>query len=491
MLVRKKIEMDQISLINCVESGSGAYGKIYIGTNNDIKYAVKRRYISQREDVPPGCIHLNEIDVMCRMKHPHILHAIYMQRTNPISDNFRSDNVDTTGRYINGVTYRADLMYILTEAALGDLSAISISNNGSMVVNTDNDGIKVKDLLRKYMWQLLTALAYLHEHGYIHRDIKPANILYFNEIEPHIKICDFDMCLPMIDSLETCKAMTPQYTPPEILTQGGNVIYTPKVDIWGAGHVLYHLIAGTPLISSCGRTGNDLDEYILALEKRFLPNGSQIDLSSDQVDTIQNIIDTDLIDINLSINLGDDQVNDLLTHMLDCNPDTRWDAIQCLKHPFFNDMEIPTDIEYTDDFILEKHMITEEMAKVFDSMIDKLDYSSRYGFFLGLDILMRVCTKKYRGSGTNLAICCFNLGMKFFEKESAIFIKIKDVETVKRIEASIIQSHLFGKIYRDNVYNHIQDEKHIKRIYRYLMSNEILGRPFSQILKGITTALND
>lgn len=505
-----------ILLSDCKIAGYGAYGKVYTGVYDGKRLATKRRYIVEHATVPPGCIHVNEVDVMCRIKHPHILHAITMQRQNPIPDSFKTDKLNPRGDNV-GVTFRADLIYLICDAADGDLSAFSISNDAK-VVDTDSEGVRVKDELRRYMWQVLTAIAYLHAKGQIHRDIKPSNILYFDDVDPNgksdngsnreklirnIRLCDFDMCLPEIGVFEASKAMTPEYTPPEVLVQGANVIYSPKVDIWGAGHVMYHLVKGESLIRRGKRSGMDLDYYVLATEKALFPNGKSVQIPSNLEDIVENIIRMDLEDVSIPFDLGDDEANDLLMHMLDCNPDTRWSAIQCLQHPFFQKKEIPKDhfpvLHNTDgdvlidDHIIEKHYITEEMAQVFDSQIDRLSDNELFGFFLGLDILMRVCSKKYRGNGRNLAICCFNLGMKFYDKETAKFMRI-DHEDAKRIEYNIISSHLGGRIYRDNIYNHICRDP--IRVYRYLMAPDVpdgkslLPNKLSTLIRVIRKALD-
>ena len=303
-----------ILLHDCKVVGAGAYGKVYTGVSDGKKLATKRRYITDKLHVPPGCVHVNEIDIMCRIRHPHIIHAITMQKQNPIPDSFRSDKLGPRGDN-HGISFRADLIYILTDAADGDLSSFSLSEE-LVVVEVDEQGIRVKDLLRHFMWQILLGIAYLHAQGHIHRDIKPQNILYFAHPEDdnpfhHIRICDFDMCIPENGVYETSKAMTPEYTPPEVLTQGADVSYTPKVDIWGAGHVIYNLIKGESFISRGRRHGSDLDNYILALTKKYMPNGDKISIPSYLSKSIDEILNN-IGEMNLSLDLGDAEVNDLL-----------------------------------------------------------------------------------------------------------------------------------------------------------------------------------
>lgn len=463
-----------IYLSDCKVIGHGSFGRVYTGKYNDKSYAVKRRYIVQANYVPPGCVHVNEIDAMCRLKHKNLLHAINLQQTNPIPDNFKMDTNMPNGDSSN-VKFRADLIYLITDMYDGDLSDIQICNTG-MITNSD------KDLLKSIMWQILDGINYLHSQNMIHRDLKPANIL-FKKIDSNnydIKICDFDMCLPELLEFTMSKAMTPEYTPPEVLDQESDILYSKINDIWGIGNTLYQLVKGTSIITRGDKKDEELDRYILAMQKKYLPNGDSI---------MTDLSDVKLSNEKISLDLGDNQANDLLQHMLDCNPDTRYNIKQCMEHPFFSESGYKY-IEYdkNNDFMLDKHYITEEMAQIFDEQLLHCTTNQYYGLFLGLDILMRVCSKKYKGNGRNLAICCFNLGMKYYYKETSKFITI-DTDTAKRIEYNIIANYLQGKIYRDTIYNHIGT--HQNDVYKYLMAPDILMPcKFSSLLHAIKNNLS-
>lgn len=467
-----------ISLSNHKVIGHGAYGRVYIGTHNNIPYAVKRRYILQGDDVPPGCVHVNEIDAMCRFKHPNLIHAISMQQNSPIPDNFRTTSQNPSGDQ-SDVRFRADLVYLVTDQCDGDLSELTVSKSGKIEV--DN-----LPLLKSIMWQILSGIAYIHTNGFIHRDLKPANILYkkVSDDSYDIKICDFDMCIPVLPEFGTIKAMTPEYTPPEILIQDNNVIYHTINDIWGIGCTLYHLVTGNQIASRKGIEKKLIDTHILAVHHTHMPNGNNIkyDFTGIDMDAIRSM--------PINLDLGDDQTNDLLKHMLDCNKDTRYTAIQCMQHPFFSTIgqPIPT-YSPPEDHTIEKHFITEDMANIFDNRLGTLTRNMYFGFFLGLDILMRVCSKKYKGDGSKLAICCFNLGMKYYYKESSVFDEIDDT-SAKRVEYRIIAEILGGKLYRDTIYNHIGGKS--SPIYRYLMApDHILPCKFSSLLHAINKTLTE
>jgi serine/threonine protein kinase len=80
----------------------------------------------------------------------------------------------------------------------------------------------------------------LHANGVIHRDLKPSNLLI--DRSGAIRICDFGWACAESDQLSgSCG--TPQYSPPECTGQT-SYIHTTKVDIYGLGTCLQHILLG-------------------------------------------------------------------------------------------------------------------------------------------------------------------------------------------------------------------------------------------------------
>ncbi|PNH00490.1 Calcium/calmodulin-dependent protein kinase type 1D, partial [Tetrabaena socialis] len=95
--------------------------------------------------------------------------------------------------------------------------------------------------------QILSGVAYLHKQGIVHRDLKLENMVMLNERDDSpVKIADFG--LSKFFSPETVLSTmcgSPQYVAPEVLGVGdGLKEYSPAVDMWSVGVILFILLSG-------------------------------------------------------------------------------------------------------------------------------------------------------------------------------------------------------------------------------------------------------
>ena len=101
------------------------------------------------------------------------------------------------------------------------------------------------DTIKRYCYQLLTGIDYLHSKNIIHRDIKPANIFINRE---NLVIGDLGHAKKIETSVSQLTASTlfgsKPYFPPELINNliNTSVNYTYKIDIWCFGCVLYEMI---------------------------------------------------------------------------------------------------------------------------------------------------------------------------------------------------------------------------------------------------------
>ena len=151
----------------------------------------------------------------------------------------------------------------------------------------------------KYFQQLINALFYLHSQNIAHRDIKIDNILL--DHNKNLKLIDFGLSTKYQDNKlldQPCGTIV--YSAPEVLE--GKLYHGMLADIWSCGIVLYGMLCG------------------------YLPFSEDDDSVNKK-----NIIEGNYeIPDNISI-----PAKNLLKHMLDINPMTRYTLQEIKDHPWF------------------------------------------------------------------------------------------------------------------------------------------------------------
>lgn len=120
---------------------------------------------------------------------------------------------------------------------------------------------------KRYIWEMLSGIAYLHHHKIVHRDCKPDNYLFANtHDEAPLILIDFGLaCRVHKDTVLTEKVGTPDWTAPEVLTGS----YNERCDIWSIGAVSYLCCVGFPPFS--GATAVEVLKNIRDKEICFNP----------------------------------------------------------------------------------------------------------------------------------------------------------------------------------------------------------------------------
>lgn len=105
-------------------------------------------------------------------------------------------------------------------------------------------------LLKRWAWQILQGLVYLHGHNppVIHRDLKCDNI-FIHGVTGEVKIGDLGLARMMEENFAMCHTCigTPEFMAPELF----NEEYNEKVDIYSFGMCLLELVTMTYPYSEC------------------------------------------------------------------------------------------------------------------------------------------------------------------------------------------------------------------------------------------------
>ncbi|CAH2225073.1 serine threonine- kinase DCLK1 isoform X1 [Pelobates cultripes] len=219
----------------------------------------------------------NEVSILRRVKHPNIVLLI--------------EEMDMP----------TELYLVMELVKGGDLfDAITSTNK---YTERDANGM---------LYNLMSAIKYLHSLNIVHRDIKPENLLVYEHQDgsKSLKLGDFGLATVVDGPLYTVCG-TPTYVAPEIIAETG---YGLKVDIWAAGVITYILLCGFPPFRGSGDDQEVLFDQILM---------GQVDFPSPYWDNVS------------------DSAKELITMMLQVDVDQRFSALQVLEHPWVNDDGLP------------------------------------------------------------------------------------------------------------------------------------------------------
>jgi [calcium/calmodulin-dependent protein kinase] kinase len=219
---------------------------------------------------------MREIAVWKKLSHPHITHL------KEVIDDAASDKLYMVGEYVNGGALMPD------EKAVQALPL---------------------DKARRYFCMLIDGIYYLHFNNVVHRDIKPGNLLLDRETDI-VKIADFGVSQAFSDNDSfRSTAGTAAFLAPEMLT--GQQFSGRQQDVWACGVTLYMFIYGcTPFYDdTVAGTYENIKRGQIPWRTRTAL-GAPLDLAA----------------------LAD--ANDLIAHLLDPDPETRFTLEMARAHRF-------------------------------------------------------------------------------------------------------------------------------------------------------------
>ncbi|XP_075564944.1 serine/threonine-protein kinase DCLK2 isoform X2 [Pelecanus crispus] len=283
----------------------------------------------------------NEVSILRRVKHPNIIMLI--------------EEMDT----------QTELYLVMELVKGGDLfDAITSSTK-----YTERDGSAM-------VYNLASALKYLHGLNIVHRDIKPENLLVceYPDGTKSLKLGDFGLATVVEGPLYTVCG-TPTYVAPEIIAETG---YGLKVDIWAAGVITYILLCGFPPFRSENNLQEDLFDQILV---------GKLEFPSPYWDNIT------------------DSAKELISLMLHVNAEARYTAAQILSHPWVSD-----DASQENNMQAE---VTGKLKQHFNNTLPKQNNTSA-----GVSVIMNTALDK--ASQIFCSKRCQDSGRAGMEKISAI-----------------------------------------------------------------------
>ncbi|XP_071402161.1 cyclin-dependent kinase-like 2 [Centroberyx affinis] len=202
--------------------GEGSYGSVLKCRQRDSGRLVAiKKFLDSDSDKAVKKIAMREIRLLKRLRHDNLVNLLEVWKRRR----------------------RWHLVFEFVErTVLEDLE----QNPGGLEPNTG----------RRYLFQILRAAAFCHQHNIIHRDIKPENVLVSQG--GVVKLCDFGFARTMAPPGEggayTDYVATRWYRAPELLV--GDTKYGKPVDVWAVGCLLVEMLTGQPLFPG----DSDLDQ---------------------------------------------------------------------------------------------------------------------------------------------------------------------------------------------------------------------------------------
>ncbi|XP_067022291.1 cyclin-dependent kinase 2-like [Acropora muricata] len=280
--------------------GEGTYGVVYKAKDkeNGRTVALKKIRLDTESDGVPSTA-IREISLLKELNHPNVVRLLDVVHGNK--------KLFLVFEYLD-----RDLKKYMDSVPAGGISL---------------------SLVKSYLYQLLSGIAFCHSHRILHRDLKPQNLLI--DAQGSIKLADFGLARAFGVPVRsyTHEVVTLWYRAPEILL--GCRYYSTPVDVWSIGCIFAEMITRRALFPG----DSEIDQLFRIFRTLGTPDENLWPGVSDLPDykssfpkwPVQNLL-------QVIPSLGQNGA-DLLQQLLAYEPVSRISARNALSHKFFSDVK--------------------------------------------------------------------------------------------------------------------------------------------------------
>ncbi|KAK9895681.1 Pkinase-domain-containing protein [Cystobasidium minutum MCA 4210] len=285
--------------------GEGTYGVVYRARTNktgEIVALKKIRLEQEDEGVPSTAI--REISLLKEMKDDNVIKLL-------------------------DIVHSEAKLYLVFEFLDMDLKKYmdKVEKVG------DGEGLG-PDIVKKFTYQLVKGVNYMHSRRVLHRDLKPQNLLV--DKDGNLKIADFGLARAFGIPLRTYthEIVTLWYRAPEVLL--GSRHYSTGVDVWSIGCIFGEMIQRQPLFPG----DSEIDEIFRIFRLLGTPDEEAWPGVTQLPDYKGSFPQWKAKDIKTAVAGLNDVSTDLLSRMLAYDPAKRISAKQTLNHEYFRGYKI-------------------------------------------------------------------------------------------------------------------------------------------------------